>query len=179
MRNDVTNKVYILSGPAGVGKSTTSKKLVTKLNPSAFISGDYISHMHINGRKKPWESEEEVSLIWNNILCLTRNFLTYGNNVVIDYVTFPKEAQWLCTNIKDPNVEVRYVVLWTNKETLVKRDNSRIPEERMGERSIILMNEFIESKIEEQHFFDTSNVNIENVDYVIEQIITNNRFKLT
>ncbi|MGP4041999.1 AAA family ATPase [Gracilibacillus sp. D59] len=86
--NNKVNKVYILSGPAGVGKSTTSKELVKKLKSSAYISGDYISHMHVNGRKKPWESKEEISLIWDNILSLTQNFLRYGNDVVVDYVTF-------------------------------------------------------------------------------------------
>ncbi|MDA5109573.1 hypothetical protein O3V59_14500, partial [Brevibacillus thermoruber] len=80
MKNNQVRTVYVLSGPAGVGKSTISKELTKKLNPSAYISGDYISHMHVNGRKKPWESKEELSLIWDNILCLTRNFLTYGVN---------------------------------------------------------------------------------------------------
>lgn len=48
------NTVYIISGPAGVGKSTTSKKLVQTLSRSAYISGDDISHIPVNGRGKPW-----------------------------------------------------------------------------------------------------------------------------
>ncbi|WP_254865359.1 hypothetical protein [Solibacillus isronensis] len=54
MNKKAANKVYIISGPAGVGKSTTSKELTKKFKNSAYISGDNISHMHINGRKNPW-----------------------------------------------------------------------------------------------------------------------------
>lgn len=150
------NKVFIVSGPAGVGKSTTSKELVKNLKQSAYISGDYISHMHINGRKKPWESPEEVSLIWDNILALTKNFLNYGNDVVVDYVTFPQEAEWLSENLKSLSVEVYYVVLWTDKETLVSRDHMRIPEHRMGERCLILLDEFLETDLDEKYLLNTS-----------------------
>lgn len=90
MRDDVTVKkglsmqtVYLLSGPAGVGKSTTSNVLVTALKNSAYISGDVVSHMHVCGRQKPWESQKESSLIWNNILSLTQNFVHNGGDECI------------------------------------------------------------------------------------------------
>jgi len=66
--------------------------------------------MHVKGRKKPWESQEEITLIWDNILCLTKNFLRYGNDVVVDYVTFPNQAEWVSHNLKGLNVDVNYVV---------------------------------------------------------------------
>ncbi|MEI3598806.1 MULTISPECIES: hypothetical protein [unclassified Oceanobacillus] len=53
MNEKEVNKVYIVSGPAGVGKTATSKELVKTLKNSSYISGDYISHMHVNGRKNP------------------------------------------------------------------------------------------------------------------------------
>jgi broad-specificity NMP kinase len=176
MKNLESNKVYIISGPAGVGKSTTSKKLVKSLSRSAYISGDYVSHMHINGRKKPWESKEECTLIWNNILSLTTNFINYGNDVVIDYVTFPQEAKWIYENLRYLNVEVNYVVLLTDKETLVNRDNQRKPEDRMGERSLILLNEFIESGINQNHIIDTTTNTATDIPHLINEIINNPRF---
>lgn len=178
MKNSEENKVYILSGPAGVGKSTTSKELVKKLPQSAYISGDYISHMHINGRKKPWESKEEVALIWDNILSLTKNFLRYGNDVVVDYVTFPQDAKWLRENLKGLNVEVIYTVLWTDNETLIKRDNARKPEYRVGERCLILANEFMESELDEKHFFDISKNTNKDIPNVINEIINNPKYKI-
>ena len=177
MNKKVANKVYIISGPAGVGKSTTSKELTKKFRNSAYISGDDISHMHINGRKNPWESSEEV-LIWDNILSLTMNFINYGNDVIVDYVTFPKEAERLSKNLKSLDVEVIYVVLWTDKKTLLTRDNMRMPSARMGERCAILVDEFIESGLNEKHIFDTSNTSSDDMPYVISEIINNSKYKL-
>jgi 2-phosphoglycerate kinase len=175
VKKDQTRSVFILSGPAGVGKSTTSNLFAKKLSFSAYISGDDVSHMHIGGRKKPWESKEEVSLIWNNILSLTRNFLKYGNDVVIDFVTFPPEASWLQDNLKDLDVTVKYVVLWTDNDTLIERDSMRKEEHRMGERCLILVNEFKESGLDDKYLIDTSEKDIE---YIIGEIIKNKRFKL-
>lgn len=176
MNKQDRNKVYIVSGPAGVGKSTTSKELVKTLKNSAYISGDHISHMHVNGRKKPWESQEEVSLIWDNILDLTKNFIRYGNDVVVDYVTFPQEAKWVSDNLKELNVEVYYVVLWTDIVTLVSRDNMRMPEYRMGERCLILADEFTESGLDEKHIFDTNKTTP--ITYVVNEIMNNPKYKM-
>jgi len=177
MNKNTSNKVYIISGPAGVGKSTTSKELAKKIKNSAYISGDDISHMHINGRKNPWERSEEV-LIWDNILSLTKNFIKHGIDVIIDYVTFPKEADWVSKNLKSLNVEVIYIVLWTDKETLLTRDNMRMPGARMGERCVILVDEFIESGINEKHILDTSNNSPDEISFLINEMISNEKYKL-
>ena len=55
--------VYILSGPAGVGKSTTANALAKALPSSSLISRDVVSWMHKNERENPWLSEKEVDLI--------------------------------------------------------------------------------------------------------------------
>ncbi|MFB7141715.1 AAA family ATPase [Gottfriedia sp. NPDC056225] len=178
MEHNNTNKVYILSGPAGVGKSTTSKALVNTFSNSAYISGDYVSHMHIKGRKKPWESEKENSLIWNNILSLTRNFLNAGNDVVVDFVTFPQEAKWLHEKLKDLKVDVIYVVLWADNQTIINRDNTRIPENRMGERCLILVNEFKESVLDERYFLDTSRNTTQDFTSVLNEIRNNQKYKI-
>ncbi|SFL98535.1 AAA domain-containing protein [Gracilibacillus orientalis] len=177
MKNNEKNKVYIISGPAGVGKSTTSKELVKQLKQSAYVSGDDISHMHINGRLKPWESKEELALIWNNILSLTKNFISFGIDIVIDYVTFPEEAKWLSENLVNLDVEVKYIVLWTDNKTLINRDNMRQPEYRMGDRCLMLVDEFMESNLDKKHLFDTSN-NICEISLVIDEIKENQKYKV-
>lgn len=133
--------------------------------------------MHINGRKNPWERSEEV-LIWDNILSLTKNFIKHGIDVIIDYVTFPKEADWVSKNLKSLNVEVIYIVLWTDKETLLTRDNMRMPGARMGERCVILVDEFIESGLNEQHILDTSNNSPDEISFLINETISNEKYKL-
>lgn len=171
------NKVYVISGPAGVGKSTTAKTLVNTFSHSAYISGDQISHMHVKGREKPWKSKEETSLIWNNILSLTKNFLTFGNDVVIDYVTFPQEMKWLKENLAEFDITLHYIVLWTDRDTLLKRDHLRKPEHRMGERCLILMKEFIESGVDDKYILNNSEILVNEIDTVIEQITNNNKWE--
>ncbi|WP_244209303.1 AAA family ATPase [Paenibacillus ferrarius] len=170
--------VYILSGPAGVGKSTTSSALVDALKNSAYISGDDVSHMHVRGRQKPWESKSELSLIWNNILGLTRNFVLNGIDVVIDYVTFPDEAYWLRDKLMDLTQNVVYVVLMTDHETLLKRDQLRIPEHQMGERCLILIQEFNESGLNRKYLLDTDQKNVDEINLVIDDIMNNKQYSL-
>lgn len=170
--------VYVLSGPAGVGKSTTSSALVNTLKNSAYISGDDVSHMHVNGREKPWESKAELALIWNNILSLTKNFMINGVDVVVDYVTFPEDAQWLKDKLEEFKVNVVYVVLWTDIETLLKRDQLRMKELQMGERCLILIEEFKKSGLDSKHLLDTSKKSSEDLEQVIEEIMNNKQFRL-
>ncbi|SCW66671.1 AAA domain-containing protein [Paenibacillus tianmuensis] len=175
---DKMQTVYLLSGPAGVGKSTTSQALARCLNNSAYVSGDYVSHMHVNGRQKPWESKLELSLIWNNILSLTRNFILNEIDVVVDYVTFPDEAYWLRDKLKDLTDNVVYTVLWVDPETLLKRDQLRLPEHQMGERCLILMEEFKQSGLKNNNLLDTSQKSPDDIQQVIEEIMNNKQYRL-
>ncbi len=176
MTTEHARTVYLLSGPAGVGKSTTAIELVKSLSNSAYLSGDEISHMHINGRKKPWQSEQEHDLIWNNILQLTRNFIDHGCDVVIDYITFPKDAEWLKLLLDKSNVIIKYVVLWADEKTLVKRDALRDAEEQMGERCLILFHEFLNSKLDSKHLLLTSLLTPKDLQQVVQEIMLENRF---
>ncbi|MBH0157352.1 AAA family ATPase [Fictibacillus sp. 5RED26] len=176
MTTEHARTVYLLSGPAGVGKSTTAIELVKSLSNSAYLSGDDISHMHINGRKKPWQSEQEHDLIWNNILHLTRNFIDHGCDVVIDYITFPKDAEWLKLLFDKSNVIIKYVVLWADEKTLVKRDALRDAEEQMGERCLILFHEFLNSRLDSKHLLHTSLLTPKDLQQVVQEIMLENRF---
>ena len=69
------NKIYIISGPAGAGKSTVSKGLAEQFEHSAYIEGDLINHMVVGGYLPPWESKESLSLVWDNIADLSINFV--------------------------------------------------------------------------------------------------------
>lgn len=117
-------------------------------------------------------------MIWDNILSLIKNFIKYGNDVIVDYVTFPKKAEWISKNLKSLNVEVIYVVLWTDKETLLARDNMRMPSARMGERCTILVDEFLESGLNEKYIFDTTNTSSDDMSYVVHEIVSNPKYKL-
>lgn len=175
----MSKTVYIISGPAGVGKSTTSKKLVEQLERSSYISGDDISHLPVNGRGKPWLCEETHKLTWRNILSLAKNLIEFDYDVVIDYVTFPSEANWLANELESMDVRIVYVVFMVDHETLVIRDRSRDPLFQMGERSVILLNEFKEALKDERHILNTEQYSVHQIDEVVAEILNNNRFLIS
>jgi len=173
---EMKRSVYIISGPAGVGKSTTSQALVKQLERSSYISGDDISHIPVNGRGKPWLCQETSKLTWTNILSLTRNLLDFQYDVVIDYVTFPSEASWLAKELENLSVSIFYIVLMVDEAEIVQRDQSRDPAIRMGERSLILLREFKEALTEERNVINTQHYNADEVHKVIDEILNNRRF---
>lgn len=78
------NKVYIISGPIGVGKTTTSKALAQMIGGSALIEGDIFLHA-LEGRDElTWEQKLEMS--WEKIISQTKVSLSKGLNVVVDFV---------------------------------------------------------------------------------------------
>ena len=168
--------VYIISGPAGVGKSTISQELVKQLKRSSYISGDDISHIPVNGRGKPWLCQETSKLTWINILGLTRNLIDFRYDVVIDYVTFPSEAIWLAKELGSVEVNIFYIVLMVDEMSIVKRDQSRDPAIQMGDRSLILLKEFREALTDDQHVLNTQLYNADEVNKVINEIMNNKRF---
>lgn len=173
------NTVYVVSGPAGVGKSTTSRRLVKTLARSAYISGDLISHLPVNGRGKPWLDRSTLDLTWKNILNLTMNLLDYKYDVVIDYVSFPKEVKWLAQELNNREVKIVYVVLLVDKETIIFRDQLRPDEERMGERSLILLEEFEnDSELRDINKLYTHEYKEEQLSEIIEEILNNDKYIL-
>ncbi|WP_088102838.1 AAA family ATPase [Halalkalibacter urbisdiaboli] len=172
------NRIYIISGPAGVGKSTTSKRLAELFEHSAYIEGDLINHMVIGGYLPPWESEESLSLVWENIADLSINFVQANKNVIIDYVAFPEEVEKLSQKIyaEVNDIEVIYVVLWADRDELLKRDALRIKEHQMGERCLELVKEFESKELEKRFIFNTTNLKPSDLDEILLNIRENPAF---
>ncbi len=171
--------IYIISGPAGVGKSTTSKKLVERFDRSSYISGDDVSHIPVNGRGKPWLCKETHDLTWKNILSLIKNLVSYNYDIVIDYVTFPSEARWLVKELKDMDVRIHYVIMMVDKETIIHRDSLREPSVQMGERSVFLLDEFNDELHDLNNVLDTQEFTADQVDLVVDEILKSNRFLIS
>ncbi|WP_214890371.1 AAA family ATPase [Exiguobacterium sp. s142] len=149
-------KVWIISGPAGVGKSTTAKQLARQMKKSAYISGDEVSHMAVSGREKPWESERANELVWKNIVALSDNFLAADYDVVVDWVAFWNDIQTYTSHWIEQGIEVRYVILWAEQDVHVQRDQHRPAGSQMGERVLILRNEFLNSGAPGPYYLDNT-----------------------
>ena len=76
-------QLILLSGPMGVGKTTTASLLHRQLNRSVFLDGDWCWDMH------PFTvTEETKAMVLDNITHLLRNFLacTQFETVIFSWV---------------------------------------------------------------------------------------------
>lgn len=168
-----TQTVYVISGPAGIGKTTVASLLSDSLSQSALIEGDLINQMVRAGHIKPWLSQKHLDLIWKNIACLAENFLATGMDVVIDYVAFPYDLNFLHKELIRWGPEMKYAVLLAAEDELMRRDQLRDPREQMGERSITLLKRFQESGVNPNHVLDTTSMSAAEV---VKTIMASERF---
>ncbi|WP_221791050.1 MULTISPECIES: hypothetical protein [Paenibacillus] len=110
-------------------------------------------------------------------MSLTRNLLEQNYDVVIDYITFPSEIEWLVQQLTDFQFRVVYVVLLVDRSTLIARDKLRPSEAQMGERSLDLLKEFETcSELKEQYKLYTQLYRREQVSEIVEELRNNLRF---
>lgn len=167
------NKLYLITGPAGVGKSTISKRISKDKNKSALIEGDEIYHFVKGGYISPWLEGNHLDVFWKNSIDIIRNFLEENYDVVFNYIITKDNLNFLKTMFDD--VEIKFIVLMVDEETIIKRDKERPLDCQMGERSIILLNNFINANYDKRHILNTSNMSIEET---LEEIENNERFIL-
>ncbi|MGD6777583.1 AAA family ATPase [Sutcliffiella horikoshii] len=153
----MTRNVYIISGPCGVGKSTITKGLACKLKKAVLIEGDLISAMFVGEEQPAWE--EKLSIVWQNLSSLTKNFLLNGYDVVIDYVV-EDELEWFCKELDKTGLDIilHYYVLRADPEVLVERITRRGDTE-MIPRSLELLHQLESKKENVPHLYDTTNKN--------------------
>lgn len=161
------NKLYIITGPAGVGKSTISKIISENKNKCALIEGDEIYHFVKGGYVSPWKEGNHLEIFWKNSLDIISNFLENGYDVVFNYIIDKDDLEKIKN--KFSNVEIRFVLLLASDQVLISRDNERDRDSRMGERVLILKENFLKQNFPNQYILDTSNFKIEEVVKKIEE----------
>ena len=148
------NSIYVISGPPAVGKSTVSKLIANSLPRSALISGDQVHHIIVGGHLAPWKDEGQDNLTWKNIVELTKNFVDFGLDVVIDAVVFPSKMKYLKDAIGKRDAITKYVILLADKSSLLQRDGERT--ESMGDRCLVLLDEFSALDPKPRNYLDTT-----------------------
>lgn len=169
--------IYIITGPAGVGKSTISEIIAKDSKKNALIEGDTIYHLVSGGYVCPWLENNHLDVFWENSIDIMSNFLLRDYDVVFNYIVLKKDIIKLTEKLKSLNINVtiKFIVLLVNEDTIVARDIQRPLDCQMGQRSIILLNEFLNENYAKENILDTTNLSIQET---VNQIKEANRFIL-
>jgi cytidylate kinase len=143
--------IYIISGPLGVGKSTISKELCKTLDRAELIEGDVFLNKTENSNLL-WEQRLEDA--WQKVVDATNVTLTKGSDVVIDFVV-EDELKWFCSQFTSLNIQIKYIVLIADKETIIKRLKKR-HELKYKERSFALLDQLTKDTSNKIHLYDTT-----------------------
>jgi len=163
-------ELYVITGPCGVGKSTITNMIAKNLESSAVIEGDDIYNMVISGYVSPWEDYDNkyIDLLWDNCLEIINNFINKGISVVFNYIIYPDRLKQIIDKFKDnKNLIIKFVVLTTNEKTIIERDKLRPEDCQMGDRAIVVLNEFKEKGYDINYILDTSNISPEDTTTLI------------
>ena len=165
--------LYIITGPAGVGKSTISQTLAKRSKKSALIEGDDIYHQVVSGYAQAWKPENHLKTFWKICINTIKIYLEDGFDVVFNYIVTPQNVDLIKSSIQ--NYNIRFVILLTDESTLLSRDKQRPIDCQMNERCITLLNAFKNRNYNLRNILDTSNLSIDETINIIEN---ENRFIL-
>ena len=138
--------VLILTGNAGVGKTTIARAWAAKRGGAA-IAGDDIRHWIRVRELKFAEGDQEQSLA-RITSAAAREFLAKDLDVVADNVWTPHGIAMLRESL-DPLARVRAARLWCAPGENHRRDELRAPGDVMGQRI-----DELEAELSEMHFGD-------------------------
>ena len=167
------NKIFLITGPAGVGKSTVSKLIAQSLDKSVLIEGDAIYHLVVGGYISPWKEGNHLKLFWENCKSLIKNSIENGYDVVFNYILNEKQVEDIKKSFS--KYEIKFVCLMVDENTIVKRDKLRPKDCQMGERALVLLNKMRSRNFDKNNIIDTSNMTEEET-YI--EILKSDRFVL-
>ena len=101
--------LYIITGPAGVGKSTISQILAKRSKKSALIEGDDIYHQVVGGYAQAWKPENHLKTFWKICINTIKIYLEDGFDVVFNYIVTPQNVDLIKSSIQ--NYNIRFVIL--------------------------------------------------------------------
>lgn len=160
------NNLYLITGPAGVGKSTVSMEIAKSYNKSALIEGDDIYHQVVGSYVQAWKKGNHLQTFWKVCLNIIETYLNDGFDVVFNYIITPENLELLKKRFKSYNI--KFVVLLTDEETLLLRDKKRQEDCQMKERCITLLNNFRNMNYNKQNILDTTHLSIDGTVNIIK-----------
>ena len=161
--------LYIITGPAGVGKSTISKRLATLKEKSVLIEGDDIYGQVIGSYVSAWKDGNHLDVFWKICLDMINTYIENDYDVVFNYIVTPEVLK----KIKERFSRFKFVILITDEDELLKRDLLRPEDCRMRERCVVLLNNFKNNNYDKDYMLDITKLS---VDEVIEHLEKDDKF---
>ena len=148
--------LYIITGPAGVGKSNISKKIAESSQKSALIEGDEIYHQVIGGYTQAWKKGNHLPTFLKICLSTIQIYLEDGFDVVFNYIIAPETFELIKARFS--KYQIKFAVLITDEKTLLERDKQRPKDCQMKERCILLLNHFKKLNFDPKTIINTTNL---------------------
>ncbi len=149
--------VYLIGGTMGVGKTTVSKILASKLENSVFLDGDWCWDMH------PFTvCEETKDMVMKNITFLLNNFLSCSviDNIVFCWVMHEQQIiDDIISKLCAENAKIFKISLVCSSEALEKRLKKDIEN---GVRNIDIIERSIK-RIPLYNKLDTVKINVSDI----------------
>jgi cytidylate kinase len=163
--------LYLITGPAGVGKSTISNEIAKRSDKSVLLEGDEFYHHVVSSYQPAWLEGNHLDIFWKEVENSIKLYLDNGYDVVFNYIIDDKKYLELKEIFKD--YKTKFTILLVDEETIMKRDKLREEDCQMKERCIILLNNFLNKNYPENNKLFTQNLSIEDT---VNEIINNDKY---
>lgn len=163
------NTVYLVSGPLGIGKSTTTRRLNEVVDNSVLLEADTLFLALEDVESIAWE--KRIQITWNNILSITKEYLNNNLNVIIDFVV-EKELEWFAQNLENYSAEIKYIVLYAPENIIHQRLDQR-GDIQYIERALRLNKQLSQDPNNRNHLLDVSNLTI---DDIVKELTTSDKY---
>ena len=139
-----SNRVLLITGPAGAGKSTIAEEwAITNENNSIRLSLDSFREFVKSGFRNPelgWidETQRQLDLARSSVAYVAKNYTSAGFDIVIDDAVFPNWSEVGIDRWKEAlsPIEIKLIVLLPSWNEVSDRNASRPDERRLRDKTL-------------------------------------------